>query len=53
MTPDERAAAPERLPLEALTDAVVTLIRDDGLAARVVVLRGGAPPRLLAPEEAR
>ncbi len=40
MTPDERAAAPEPLPLEALTDAVVALIRDEASAGRVVVLRG-------------
>jgi NAD(P)-dependent dehydrogenase (short-subunit alcohol dehydrogenase family) len=40
MTPDERAAAPEPIPLEALTDAVVALIRDEASAGRVVVLRG-------------
>jgi NAD(P)-dependent dehydrogenase (short-subunit alcohol dehydrogenase family) len=40
MTPDERAAAPEPIPLEALTDAVVALIRDERSAGRVVVLRG-------------
>ena len=40
MTPEERAAAPEPIPLDALTDAVVALIRDDGSAGRVVVLRG-------------
>jgi NAD(P)-dependent dehydrogenase (short-subunit alcohol dehydrogenase family) len=39
MTPEERAAAPEPIPLEALTDAVVALIEDDGSAGRVVVLR--------------
>ena len=53
MTPEERAAAPEPLPLAALTDAIVQLIRDDDLAGRVVVLRGGEPPRVLAPDEAR
>jgi NAD(P)-dependent dehydrogenase (short-subunit alcohol dehydrogenase family) len=53
MTPDERAAAPEPLGLDALTDALVRLVRDDELAGRVVVLRGGEPPRLLAPDEAR
>jgi len=41
MTPDERAAAPEPIPLEALADAVVELIRDETSAGRVVVLRGG------------
>ena len=40
MTPAERAAAPEPIALDALTDAVVALIRDDGSAGRVVVLRG-------------
>ena len=53
MTPEERAAAPEPLPLAALTDAIVQLIRDDDLAGRVVVLRGGESPRVLAPDEAR
>jgi NAD(P)-dependent dehydrogenase (short-subunit alcohol dehydrogenase family) len=49
MTPDERAAAPEPLPLGALTDAVVAFVREDTHAGRVVVLRGGEPPRLLDP----
>jgi NAD(P)-dependent dehydrogenase (short-subunit alcohol dehydrogenase family) len=40
MTPEERAAAPEPIALDALTDAVVALIRDDRSAGRVVVLRG-------------
>jgi NAD(P)-dependent dehydrogenase (short-subunit alcohol dehydrogenase family) len=40
MTPDERAAAPEPLPLGRLTDAVVGLVRDDDSAGRVIVLRG-------------
>jgi NAD(P)-dependent dehydrogenase (short-subunit alcohol dehydrogenase family) len=39
MTPRERAAAPEPISLEALTDAVVELVRDDGSAGRVVELR--------------
>jgi len=46
-------SAPEPLGLDALTDALVRLVRDDELAGRVVVLRGGEPPRLLAPDEAR
>jgi NAD(P)-dependent dehydrogenase (short-subunit alcohol dehydrogenase family) len=41
MTPVQRAAAPEPLPLEVLTDAVVALIRDEESAGRVVVLRNG------------
>ena len=53
MTPDERAAAPEPVPLDTLTRAIVELVRDDALAGRVVVLRGGGAPRLLAPDEAR
>jgi hypothetical protein len=48
MTPEERAAAPEPLPLDDLADAVVAFIRDDVLSGSVVVVRGGAPPRLLA-----
>jgi NAD(P)-dependent dehydrogenase (short-subunit alcohol dehydrogenase family) len=39
MTPRERAAAPEPIPLEALTDAVVGLIHDDTSAGRIVELR--------------
>ena len=52
MTPDERAAAGPLVALDDLAEAVVTLIRDETLAGRVLVLRGGAPPRLLAPQEA-
>jgi NAD(P)-dependent dehydrogenase (short-subunit alcohol dehydrogenase family) len=39
MTAAERAAAPEPIPLDVLTHAVVALIRDDESAGRVVVLR--------------
>jgi NAD(P)-dependent dehydrogenase (short-subunit alcohol dehydrogenase family) len=49
MTPAQRAAAPEPLPLDDVADAVVRLARDDALAGRVLVLRGGAPPHLLEP----
>jgi NAD(P)-dependent dehydrogenase (short-subunit alcohol dehydrogenase family) len=52
MTEPARAAAPEPLPMDDVAAAVVQLIRDDTLAGRVMVLRGGAAPRLLAPEEA-
>jgi NAD(P)-dependent dehydrogenase (short-subunit alcohol dehydrogenase family) len=52
MTERERAAAPVPLPMEDVAAAVVRLIRDDALTGRVLVLRGGAPPRLLAAEEA-
>ena len=51
MTPAGRAAAPEPLPLEAVAEAVVGLVTDEGLAGRVVVLRGRAEPVLLAAEE--
>jgi NAD(P)-dependent dehydrogenase (short-subunit alcohol dehydrogenase family) len=48
MTPAERAAAPVPLPPAAVPDAVVALVRDDGLAGRVMVLPLGEPARLLA-----
>jgi NAD(P)-dependent dehydrogenase (short-subunit alcohol dehydrogenase family) len=51
MSEAERAAAPEPLPMEDVAAAVVRLVRDDALAGRVLVLRGGVPPRLLASEE--
>ena len=51
MSAEERAAAPEPLPLDEVADAVVALIRDESLAGRVLVLRGGAPRRLLDPVE--
>jgi NAD(P)-dependent dehydrogenase (short-subunit alcohol dehydrogenase family) len=38
MTPDERAAAPEPIPLDALTDAVVALITDDARTGAIVSL---------------
>lgn len=47
MTPDERAAAPPPVAMEEVADAVVELVRDDGLAGRVMVLWGGEPRRLL------
>jgi NAD(P)-dependent dehydrogenase (short-subunit alcohol dehydrogenase family) len=46
MTPEERAAAPEPLPLELVSGAVVELLRDETLAGRVMVL-WGEEPRLL------
>jgi NAD(P)-dependent dehydrogenase (short-subunit alcohol dehydrogenase family) len=39
MTREQRAAAPEPIALDVLTDAVVALIADDSAAGRVVVLR--------------
>ena len=39
MTEEERAAAETPVTIEAIADVVVELIRDDGSAGRVVVLR--------------
>jgi NAD(P)-dependent dehydrogenase (short-subunit alcohol dehydrogenase family) len=47
MTPAERAAAPVPVAMDDIADAVVELARDDGLAGRVMVLRGGEPRRLI------
>ena len=38
MSPDERAAAPEPIPLDTVVDAVMRLIADDALNHQVVVL---------------
>ncbi|TDD65951.1 SDR family NAD(P)-dependent oxidoreductase [Jiangella aurantiaca] len=50
MPPEERAQAPPFVPPERVADAVVGLAEDDDLAGRVLVLRGGREPELLAPE---
>jgi NAD(P)-dependent dehydrogenase (short-subunit alcohol dehydrogenase family) len=50
MTDYERARAPTPIPLDDVADAVVELVRDDTLAGRVMLLRGGEPRRLLAPD---
>lgn len=47
MTPEELAKLPPTLSPDEITDAVVDLIRDETLAGRVVVLRGGEPPRAI------
>jgi NAD(P)-dependent dehydrogenase (short-subunit alcohol dehydrogenase family) len=47
MTERERAELPTPVPMDDVADAVVHFIRDDALAGRVLVLRGGEPPRLL------
>jgi NAD(P)-dependent dehydrogenase (short-subunit alcohol dehydrogenase family) len=49
MSPSERAAAPNPIPLHTLTDAVVELIRNDQLAGRIMVLRPDQPGYLLDP----
>jgi NAD(P)-dependent dehydrogenase (short-subunit alcohol dehydrogenase family) len=46
VTAEERATTPPPIPLSAVADAVIELIRDDALAGRVLVLDRGAPPRL-------
>ena len=38
MSADERAAAPEAIPLDTVADAVMRLITDDALNHQVVVL---------------
>jgi NAD(P)-dependent dehydrogenase (short-subunit alcohol dehydrogenase family) len=43
MTPAEREAAGPMVPMEAITDSVVDLIRDDTARGRVVVLKGDSP----------
>ena len=47
MTPAERAAAPEPIPLDRLTSAVVRLVTDDALDGTVLVLRPGEPDERL------
>jgi NAD(P)-dependent dehydrogenase (short-subunit alcohol dehydrogenase family) len=47
MTASERAELPTPLPMEDVAAAVLELVRDDALAGRVVVLRGGEPPHLI------
>ena len=43
VTAEERATMPPPIPLDTVADAVLTLIRDDTLAGRaLVLLRGGA-----------
>jgi NAD(P)-dependent dehydrogenase (short-subunit alcohol dehydrogenase family) len=49
LTPAERAATPPLIPLDTLTDAVVTLIERDDLAGRVMFLLPGEQPRLAEP----
>jgi NAD(P)-dependent dehydrogenase (short-subunit alcohol dehydrogenase family) len=50
MSPEQRAKAPIPIPVEEVAEAVSQLIRDDRLAGRVMVLRGGEAPRLLDPD---
>jgi NAD(P)-dependent dehydrogenase (short-subunit alcohol dehydrogenase family) len=48
MTHGQRSLAPTPIPLDVLTDAVVRLVSDDGLAGRIMVIRPGRQPELLA-----
>jgi NAD(P)-dependent dehydrogenase (short-subunit alcohol dehydrogenase family) len=48
MTAAERAAAPKQVPMADVAAAVIAFIGDDGLAGRVVLLRGGRPRRFLS-----
>ena len=47
MTAAERAAAGPLVPMADVAAAVIAFVRDDDLAGRVVVLRGGRPRRFL------
>ena len=47
MTAAERAAAGPLVPMADVAAAVIAFVSDDGLAGRVVVLRGGKPRRFL------
>jgi NAD(P)-dependent dehydrogenase (short-subunit alcohol dehydrogenase family) len=46
VTAEERATTPPPIPLATVADAVITLIRDDTLAGRAMVLWRGQDPRL-------
>jgi NAD(P)-dependent dehydrogenase (short-subunit alcohol dehydrogenase family) len=50
MSAEERAKLPSPIPMEEVADAVIRLIRENHLAGRVLVLRGGEAPRLLDPD---
>jgi len=50
MSAAERAAAPEPREPSEIADAVVSLVRDERLRGRVLVLWPGEAPRLLEPE---
>jgi NAD(P)-dependent dehydrogenase (short-subunit alcohol dehydrogenase family) len=47
MSPADRASAPPLVDPDEIAETVLWLVRDDSLAGRVVVLRGGEPRRLL------
>jgi 3-oxoacyl-[acyl-carrier protein] reductase len=47
MTPAQRAATHDPIPMTAFTDGILALIRDDGADGRILVLRPGEPSQLL------
>jgi 3-oxoacyl-[acyl-carrier protein] reductase len=47
MTPEQRTAQPEPIPLTLLTGTVIDLIRDDHPSGTVVILRPNQPPQPL------
>jgi NAD(P)-dependent dehydrogenase (short-subunit alcohol dehydrogenase family) len=47
VTPEERAATPPPVPLAAVADGVLRLIRDDSLSGRSLLLLRGRAPQLL------
>lgn len=47
VTAQERAATPPPIPLATVAAAVLTLIRDDTLAGRALMLQRGEDPRLI------
>jgi NAD(P)-dependent dehydrogenase (short-subunit alcohol dehydrogenase family) len=50
LTPSELASEPPPIPLDVVAGAALSLIQDDTLAGRVMVLERGVPPRLLSAE---
>jgi NAD(P)-dependent dehydrogenase (short-subunit alcohol dehydrogenase family) len=44
VTAEERATIPPPIPLRAVSDAVVTLVRDETLAGATILLKRGQPP---------
>jgi NAD(P)-dependent dehydrogenase (short-subunit alcohol dehydrogenase family) len=51
MSAEDRAAAPPLVRVERVADAILELIRDDGLAGRVLVCPATAEWRVLPPEQ--
>jgi NAD(P)-dependent dehydrogenase (short-subunit alcohol dehydrogenase family) len=44
-----RAEVPTPIPMEEVSDAIIRFVREDHLAGRVLILRGGEAPRFLDP----